>query len=135
MDDQGKAYREEVLMGIADPSHLPRDLRGSLQALKTKTVDKVELTADLYTDVVTTSAGDIIPITPVEWSSHWRYVTKGKAAKGSGVTTDMPRLAPNSLLKSYLDIANATLAGGCVPGFLEAGDHVPNRKNRRDSED
>ena len=32
------------------------------------------------------------------------------------MTTDMLRLALESLLKSYIDIANATLVGGCVPG-------------------
>ena len=57
----------------------------------------------------------IIPITPVEWSDHWRYAAKGKATGDSGVTTDMLRLAPAGLLGSYLDIANATLSGGCIP--------------------
>ena len=66
--------------------------------------------------MVTTAAGDIIPIAPAEWDSHWRYVAKGKAVGDSGVTTDMLRLAPENLLKPYLDIANAALAGGCVPG-------------------
>ena len=65
--------------------------------------------------MVTTAAGDIIPITPAEWDDHWRYVAKEKAAGDSGVTIDMLRLAPDGLLKSYLDIANAALAGGCVP--------------------
>ena len=31
------------------------------------------------------------------------------------MTTDMLRLAPEGLLESYREIANATLAGGCVP--------------------
>ena len=65
--------------------------------------------------MVTTAAGGIIPITPAEWDGHWRYVAKGKAAGDTGVTTDMLRLATDGLLKSYLDIANAALAGGCVP--------------------
>ena len=35
-----------------------------MHALRTKEINWVALAADLYTDVVTTSAGDIIPITP-----------------------------------------------------------------------
>ena len=53
MDQAGKDYREEVLEGAADPSSLPKDLRGSLQALRTKTVDGVLLTPSLYTGIVT----------------------------------------------------------------------------------
>ncbi len=42
-------------------------------------------------------------------------MAKGKAAGDSGVTTDMLRLAPAGLLESYREIANAALAGGCIP--------------------
>ena len=115
MDAQGRAYREKVLEGTADASGLPRDLRESLHALRTKKVDGVQLTNDLYTGVVTTEDGAIIPITPEEWSGHWKSVAKGKAAGDSGVTTDMLRLAPAGLLASYLEIANAALAGGSIP--------------------
>ncbi len=38
MDTTGKAYREKVLNGTADPTNLPSDLRGSLRALQTKTI-------------------------------------------------------------------------------------------------
>ena len=59
--------------------------------------------------------GSIIPITEEEWSNHWKNVAKGKAAGDSRATTDMLRLAPPGLLGSYRDIANAALAGGCIP--------------------
>ena len=36
MDIYGKAYREDVLNGTADPTKLPKDSRGSLAAFKTK---------------------------------------------------------------------------------------------------
>ena len=49
MGQTGKYYREEVLEGAAGPSSFPKDLRGSLQALRTKTVDRVLPTPNLYT--------------------------------------------------------------------------------------
>ena len=115
MGDHGNAYREEVLQGTADPSLLPSGLLGSLQALQTKKVDGVALSADLYTGVVTTAAGSIIPITPTKLSGHWKYVAKGKEAGDSAVTADMLRLVPEYLLESHSEITNAALAGGCVP--------------------
>ena len=66
MDDHGKACREGVLHGTTDPSQLPKDLRGSSQALQTKKINGVALSTDLYTCMVTTAAGDIIPITPTD---------------------------------------------------------------------
>ena len=99
MDDRGRAYREGGLQGMADPSQLPKDLRGSSQALQTKKVNGVALTAELYTGMATTAAGDITPITPTEWAGHWKYVAKRKAAGGSCVTADMLRLAPTGLLE------------------------------------
>ena len=70
---------------------------GPYRPSKRKKIDGVALFADIYTGVATTAAGDIIPTTPAEWEGHWRYVAKGKAAGDSGVTTDMPRLAPECL--------------------------------------
>ena len=94
------------------------------------------MVADLYTGVATTAAGDIIPITPAEWDDHCRYVSKGSAVGDSGVTTGMHRLAPACLLESYRDIANATRGRGRVRvGLLVTGGHVPDRKDRGDSED
>ena len=75
----------------------------------------VTLTPDLYTGIVTSVDGSIIPITEQEWLNHWKHVAKGKAAGDSGVTADMLRLAPPGLLGFYRDIANAALAGGCIP--------------------
>ena len=115
-DDEGKTYREEVLNETADPTELPKNLRESLATLKTKKVDGITVTPDLYTGVVTTAAGDIIPITEQEWASQWKNAAKGKAVGGSGVTTDMLGLAPPGLFDSHRDIANAALAGGCIPG-------------------
>ena len=115
MDDPEKSYREGVLKGTADPTELPKDPRESLKATRTKTVDGVALIPDLYTGIVTTVSGEIIPISKQEWASHWEKVAKGKAAGDSGATADMPRLAPVGLLDSYRDIANAALTGGCAP--------------------
>ena len=70
MGDHGKACREEVLQYTAGPSKLPSDLQGSLYALRTKEISGMALSADLYTDVVTTAAGDTISITPAEWNDH-----------------------------------------------------------------
>ena len=47
----GNAYREDVLNGTTDPTKLPKDLRESLAALKTKKVGGIPLTPDLYTGV------------------------------------------------------------------------------------
>ena len=106
---EGKGYREKVLEGAADPTSLPKDLRGSLQALQTKTVDGVPLTLSIYTGILTGEEGEIIPISREEWSRHWKNVAKGKSPGDSGVTTDMLRLAPGDVLESYRDIANAAL--------------------------
>ena len=54
--------------------------------------------ADIYTGIVTTAAGDIIPVTEQEWTSHWKNIAKGEAAGDSRVTTDMLRLAPRGCL-------------------------------------
>ena len=110
------SYRQKVRKGTADPSQLPRGLRGSLQALQTKKIDGAALTTNLYTGIVTTAVGGIIPITPTELTDHWKCVAKGKAVGGSGVTTNMFRLAPAGLLESYREIVNAALSGGCMPG-------------------
>ena len=67
MDQTGKNFREEVLDGTADPTSLPKDLRDSLQALRTKTVDGVLLTPSLYTGTATDAEGKIIPISQDEW--------------------------------------------------------------------
>ena len=90
-------------------------MRESLAALKTKKVDGISLTPYLYTGIATSADGDIIPITEHEWESHWKNVAKRKAAGDNGVTADMLRLVPPGLLDSYRDIANAALAGGCIP--------------------
>ena len=70
MDQAGKDYREEVIEGATDPTSLPKDLRGSLQALRAKTVDGVLLTPSIYTGIVTNEGGKIIPISREEWSWH-----------------------------------------------------------------
>ena len=66
VDADGKAYRGDVLNGTADPTELPRDLRESLAALKTKKVGGIPLTPDIYTGVVTSVDESIIPITEQE---------------------------------------------------------------------
>ena len=97
------------------PSSLPKDLRGSLQALRTKTVGGVLLTPSFYTAIVADEEGKIIPISREEWPWHWTDVAKDKSPGESGVTTDMLRLAQKDVLELHRDIANAALQGDCVP--------------------
>ena len=66
MDDHGKSIPRGGATGHGRPVTTAKKLRGSLQVLQTKKINGAALTADLYTGVVTTAAGDIISITPTE---------------------------------------------------------------------
>ena len=118
MDDKGRVYRK-VLEGTADPTELPKDLRQSLKALQTKTVDGVAHTPTCKQGPPRRRREKSSPPQNKSGQVTGKNVAKGKAAGDSGVTTDMLRLAPAGLFESYRDIANATLAGGCIPDSWE----------------